>query len=134
MLIVISIKFSIPLLNPIFNDLNFISQYDASVLVFLSTLVVSYILLSFINRILISIIQPKRSLFVDLFLGGPFGLLRGYIIGVLIFSLTNSIIDVRNFKSINNAIFIETIETGAHFLGEIPKRFERKMKDIEKAI
>jgi len=133
-LIVFAIKFSFPLLHPIFNDFDFIGEYLASVSVFLSVLVVSYILLSFINRILIGIIQPKRSLFIDLFLGGMFGLLRGYIIAVLIFSLTNSMFDIKRFKSINNAIFIDKVEMGASFLGEIPKRFEEKLKDIEKSI
>ena len=135
-LIVLAIKLSFPLLYPIFNNFNFVGQYSASVIVFLSTLIVSYIFLSLINRMLIGIIQPKRSLFVDLFLGGSFGLLRGYIIAVLLFCLTNSIspVDIRNFKSINNAIFIEVIEIGANFLSEMPKRFENITNDLEDAI
>ena len=135
-LIVFAIKFSAPIIHPIFLNFNFIGEYTASVLVFLSTLIVSYIFISFINRILIGIIQPKRSFFVDIFLGGSFGLLRGYIIAVLLFGLTNSIspINIKNFKSINNAIFIEVVEMGINFIGEIPKGFEKITDDLESAI
>ena len=84
---------------------------------------------------MIGIIQPKRSFFIDIFLGGSFGLLRGYIIAVLLFGLTNSIspINIKNFKSIDNAIFIEIVEMGINFVGEIPKGFEKITEDLESA-
>ena len=135
-LIVFAIKFGAPIIHPIFLNFNFIGEYTSSVLVFLSTLIVSYILISFINRILIGVIQPKRSFFIDIFLGGSFGLLRGYIIAVLLFGLTNSIspINIKNFKSIDNAIFIELVEMGINFIGEVPKGFEKITDDLESAI
>ena len=62
----------------------------ADICIFLSILICSYILLSTFNRVIIGIIQPSKSGFVDYMFGSIFGLLRGYIIVVLIFSSINA--------------------------------------------
>ena len=47
-------------LRPIF-DVYIINQTIADILIFFFTLIVSYVVLSFANRIIIGVIQPKKS-------------------------------------------------------------------------
>ena len=47
------------------------------------------ILLSFIIRVIIGVLQPKKSGLVDISFGGVLGIIRGYIIFVLIISASS---------------------------------------------
>ena len=112
-------------LRPIF-DQYISNQTLADVSIFFVTLLVSYILLSSINRVTIAIIQPKRSGFIDLTLGGLFGLLRGYIIIVLLFSFINSSIDSRIWPDyLKNGSFYDFVKYGDEFIETVPKRIEQ---------
>ena len=112
-------------LRPIF-DQYIPNQTMADVCIFFITLVVSYILLSSINRVIIGIIQPKRSGFIDLSLGGLFGLLRGYIIIVLIFSFISSSIASKHWPNyLKNGSFFNIVEYGDEFINTIPKRIDQ---------
>ena len=112
-------------LRPIF-DQYIQNQTIADVAIFFLTLIVSYILLSSINRVIIGIIQPKRSRFVDFSLGGLFGLLRGYIIIVLLFSLIDSNIDSKRWPNyLNSGSFFNTVKYGDEFIDTIPKRIDQ---------
>ena len=116
-------------LRPIF-DQYIPNQTMADVCIFFFTLVVSYILLSSINRVIIGIIQPKRSGVIDLSLGGLFGLLRGYIIIVLIFSFINSSIALKHWPNyLKNGSFLNIVEYGDEFINAIPKRLDQ-LKDL----
>ena len=109
-------------LRPVF-DQYISNQTIADISIFFLTLIVSYILLSSINRVIIGIIQPKRSGFIDLSLGGLFGLLRGYIIVVLLFSFINSNTDSRYWpKYLKNGSFFNMVEYGDELINTIPKR------------
>ena len=69
------IKYCFDFLRPVFDQ--YISNKTISdILIFLFTLITSYILLSFMNRIIIAVLQPKRSGLFDLAFGSFFGLLR----------------------------------------------------------
>tara|TARA_B100001996_G_C18480602_1_gene523611 strand:- start:195 stop:719 length:525 start_codon:yes stop_codon:yes gene_type:complete len=112
-------------LRPIF-DQYISNQTISDVSIFFLTLIVSYILISSINRVIIGIIQPKRSGFVDFSLGGLFGILRGYIIIVLLFSSINSTIDSKNWPDyINNGSFFTIVEYGDEFINAIPQRIDQ---------
>ena len=83
--IIILIKLSFNILRPHVDE--YIQNSTiADICIFLSVLICSYILLSTFNRIMIGIIQPSKSGFADYMFGSIFGLIRGYIIVVLIFS------------------------------------------------
>ena len=116
-------------LRPIFD--NYIpSQTIADICIFFLTLVVSYILLSSMNRVIIGIIQPKKSGFVDLSLGSLFGLLRGYIIVVLLFSFVSANIDLKHWpKYLKNGSFFNVIQYGDELINTIPKRINQ-LKDL----
>ena len=112
-------------LRPIF-DQYIPNQSMADICIFFLTLVVSYILLSSINRVIIGIIQPRRSGFIDLSLGGLFGLLRGYIIIVLVFSFISSSIASKHWPNyLRNGSFFYIVEYGDEFVNTIPKRIDQ---------
>ncbi len=113
------IKSCFKLLRPIFDTYIF-NQTLSDILIFTFTLIVSYILISFINRIIFGILQPKRSFFLDMSFGGVLGIFRGYIIFVLLIFFINS-----NFKSlpefIGTGTFVEIINYGVVLLKQIPR-------------
>ena len=112
-------------LRPIF-DQYIPNQTIADIVIFFLTLIVSYILISSINRVIIGIIQPKRSGFVDFSLGGLFGLLRGYIIIVLLFSLIDSNIDSKHWPNyLKNGSFFNIVKYGDEFINTVPKRIDQ---------
>ena len=112
-------------LRPIF-DQYIPNQTIADIVIFFLTLIVSYILLSSINRVIIGIIQPKRSGFVDFSLGGLFGLLRGYIVIVLLFSFIDSNIDSKRWPNyLKNGSFFNIVEYGDEFINTVPKRIDQ---------
>ena len=124
-LIIYIIKNIFSYLRPIF-DQYIPNQTIAEISIFFSALVVSYILISSINRVIIGIIQPKRSAFVDLSLGGLFGLLRGYVIIVLLFSFIDSNLNSRNWSNyLKNGSFFNIVEYGDEFINIIPKRIDQ---------
>ena len=121
------IKNSFRFLRPIFDEY-FSNQTISDVLIFAFTLIVSYILLSFINRIIIGIIQPKKSGLVDLTFGGLLGIFRGYIVFVLlIFFVTSNISSGELPDFLNGGAFREIVEIGLNFFSEIP----REIKNIQ---
>tara|TARA_B100000427_G_C15066256_1_gene402124 strand:- start:7 stop:531 length:525 start_codon:yes stop_codon:yes gene_type:complete len=112
-------------LRPIF-DQYIPNQTIADIVIFFVALIVSYILLSSINRVIIGIIQPKRSGFVDFSLGGLFGLLRGYIIIVLLFSFISSNIDSKRWPNyLKSGSFFNIVEYGDEFINTVPKRIDQ---------
>ena len=112
-------------LRPIF-DQYIPNQSIADIAIFFLTLIVSYILLSSINRVMIGIIQPKRSGFIDFSLGGLFGLLRGYIIIVLLFSFIDSNIDSKRWPNyLKNGSFFNIVKYGDEFIYTLPKRADQ---------
>lgn len=124
-LIIYIIKNIFSYLRPIF-DQYIPNQTIAEISIFFSALVVSYIIISSINRVIIGIIQPKRSAFVDLSLGGLFGLLRGYVIIVLLFSFIDSNLNSRNWPNyLKNGSFFNVVEYGDELINIIPKRIDQ---------
>ena len=82
------------------------------------------------NRVIIGIIQPKKSGFVDLSLGSLFGLLRGYIIVVLLFSFVSANIDLKHWpKYLKNGSFFNVIQYGDELINTIPQRINQ-LKDL----
>ncbi len=120
------IKNSFSFLRP-FIDTYVTNQTLSDILIFLFVLIVSYIFISFINRILISLIQPRKAGLVDFSFGGVLGICRGYIIFVLFIFFINtnfSYISLPGF--IKNGTFEDIVKFGVNLLEEIP----RELKDI----
>ena len=122
------IKNCFTILRPI-SDPYISNQTISDILIFLFTLITSYILLSFLNRIIIGILQPKKSGLVDLSFGAILGVFRAYIIFVLLVFFFNS-----NFLSIslpeffNNGNFKSLIDYGVNLLEQLPRDLENIKK------
>ena len=128
--IIILIKLSFNILRP-YVDEYIQNSTIADICIFLSTLICSYILLSTFNRVIIGIIQPSKSSFADYMFGSIFGLLRGYIIVVLIFSSINASFPYSSWpKFTQDGSLIEIITYGEEFLNTIPQRIEDAGKYI----
>ena len=80
---------------------------------------------------MIGIIQPGKSGFADYMFGSIFGLIRGYIIVVLIFSSINASFPYSSWpKFAQKGSLIEIIIYGDEFLNTIPQRIEDAGKYI----
>ena len=118
------IKNCFTLLRPVFDSFTD-NQTTSDILIFFSTLIVSYILISFFNRILIGLLQPKKSLFIDLSFGGFLGILRGYLIFIILIFFINS-----NFSSafmnefLKMGTFNEIVNYGVDFLEQVPRNID----------
>tara|TARA_X000000368_G_scaffold96211_3_gene73857 strand:- start:273 stop:470 length:198 start_codon:yes stop_codon:yes gene_type:complete len=59
-------------------------------------------------------------------LGGLFGLLRGYVIIVLLFSFIDSNLNSRNWPNyLKNGSFFNVVEYGDELINIIPKRIDQ---------
>ena len=115
------IKNCFDILRPFF-DQYILNQTLSDILIFFFTLITAYILISFINRMIIGILQPRKSLFIDMSFGGVLGILRGYIIFILVIFFINS-----NFSSnliqeiIKSGTFQEIVNYGVDLLDQMPR-------------
>ncbi len=115
------------ILRPIF-DPYITNKTLSDIMIFFSTLIVSYILISFINRIILGLLQPKKSISIDMMFGGMLGILRGYIIYVLIVFFINSNLlssSIPEFMKIGT--FQEIVDYGISLLEHVP----RNINDIQ---
>ncbi len=101
------------------------NQTISDILIFLFTLITSYIFISFINRLIIGIVQPKKSGFIDLSFGAILGILRGYIIFVLFISFVQSNVTTKIFANLlSNSSFHNVIDYGVDLLDLVPRNLE----------
>ena len=97
----------------------------SDVIIFLITLITSYIFISFLLRLLIGFLQPKKKGFVDMGLGGVLGIFRGYIVVVITLffinqNISSSLLD--NFMT--GSSFAEIVNIGIDFFEHIPRNLE----------
>ena len=97
----------------------------SDVIIFLVTLITSYIFISFLLRLLIGFLQPKKKGFVDMGLGGVLGVFRGYIVIVIILffisqNISSSLLD----NLITNSSFAEIVNIGIDFFEHMPRNLE----------
>ncbi len=97
----------------------------SDIIIFLITIIISYLFLSFVNRLVIGVVQPKNSFLIDLGLGSVFGILRGYIIFVLIiFFVENNFSEqiIPEFMSVGS--FQDIVTFGIEFMDHMPRSIE----------
>jgi uncharacterized membrane protein required for colicin V production len=113
------------ILRPIFDP--FISNQTLSdIMIFFTTLIVSYILISFINRIIIGLLQPKKSISIDMVFGGMLGILRGYIVFVLIvFFINSNLLSGSTPEFMKIGIFQEIVNYGIDLLEHAPRNINQ---------
>ncbi len=107
-------------------DLYISNQTVSDVFIFIFTLIISYILLSTFNRILIGVIQPKGSSIINISFGAMLGIFRGYIIFVLLIFFINSNFQVRIFSEfLNEGSFKQIVDYGINFLDHVPRNLKK---------
>ncbi len=123
-LILFILKNCFALLRPI------VDQYIANetlsdVTIFLITLITSYIFISFLLRLFIGFLQPKKKGFVDMGLGGVLGIFRGYIVIVItLFFINQNISSSLLDDLMNSSSFAEMVNIGIDFFEHIPRNLE----------
>ena len=118
------LKHCFSLLRPIV-DQYIINETISDILIFLFTLITSYIFISFLFRLIIGFIQPKKKGLIDISFGGALGIVRGYIIFVIILSFINHNLPNGLLSDImNEGSFIDIINFGLDFLEYMPRNFK----------
>ena len=97
----------------------------SDVTIFLITLITSYIFISFLLRLFIGFLQPKKKGFVDMGFGGVLGIFRGYIVVVIIVFFINQNISssLLNDFMISSS-FAEMVNIGVDFFEHIPRNLD----------
>ena len=123
-LIFFILKNCFALLSPVADQYTTIETFS-DVAIFLITLITSYIFISFLLRLFIGFLQPKKKGFVDMGLGGVLGVFRGYIIIVIIlFFISQNIFPNLLDSLMTNSSFAEIVNIGIDFFEHMPRNLE----------
>ena len=123
-LIFFILKNCFALLRP-FADQYITNETLSDVTIFLITLITSYIFISFLLRLFIGFLQPKKKGLVDMGLGGVLGIFRGYIVVVItLFFINQNISSSLLDDFMNSGSFAEMVNIGIDFFEHIPRNFE----------
>ena len=123
-LIFFILKNCFALLRPV-ADQYITNETLSDVTIFLITLITSYIFISFLLRLFIGFLQPKKKGLVDMGFGGVLGIFRGYIVFVIILffigqNLSSNLLD----DFMTNSSFAEIVNIGIDFFEHIPRNLE----------
>ena len=123
-LIFFILKNCFTLLRPV-TDQYITNETLSDVTIFLITLITSYIFISFLLRLFIGFLQPKKKGLIDIGLGGVLGIFRGYIVIVITLLFINQNISsslLNDFMA--NSSFAEIVSIGIDFFDHIPRNME----------
>ena len=123
-LIFFILKNCFALLRPV-ADQYITNETLSDVTIFLITLITSYIFISFLLRIFIGFLQPKKKGLVDMGLGGVLGIFRGYIVVVITLFFINQNISFSLLDDfINSGSFAEMVNIGIDYFEHIPRNLD----------
>ena len=132
-IVVITIlKYSFGYLRIPFTEALNLSPTLIDITIFISVFIISYVTFTLINRLIIGLISSDRSGVIDRLFGFLFGIVRGYIIIVIIFSIFSN----WNFSSAllksykNDSVLYESIDKGKELFKIIPREIEEKLELI----
>ena len=119
------IKNCFSLLRPLI-DPYILNHTISNILIFLFTFITSYIFISFVNRIIIGVLQPKKSGFIDFSFGAVLGIFRGYLVFVLIIFFINNNVSSRIFSDfMKSGSFKGLVNYGENLLDDIPQELNQ---------
>ena len=132
-IVVITIlKYSFGYLRIPFTEALNLSPTLIDITIFISVFIISYVTFTLINRLIIGLISFDRSGVIDRLFGFLFGIVRGYIIIVIIFSIfsnwsfSNTLLN--SYK--NDSVLYESIDRGKKLFSIIPRKIEEKLELI----
>ena len=126
------LKYSFGYLRVPFKEALNLSPTLIDVTIFISVFIISYVTFTLINRLIIGLISSDRSGTIDRLFGFLFGIFRGYIIVVIIFSIfsnwnfSNALI--KSYK--NDSVLYESIDKGKELFKIIPREIKEKLELI----
>ena len=128
--LITAIRYSFDYLRVPFNDALGMSPTLIDISIFLSVFITSYVSMTLINRVILGLISSDKNGSIDKLFGVVFGIIRGYIIVVIFFSLASD----WNFskKLIYNyegkSVLFESINKGKRLFKLIPQQIEEQLK------
>jgi membrane protein required for colicin V production len=126
------LKYSFGYLRIPFKEALNLSSTLIDVIIFISVFIISYVTFTLINRLIIGLISSDRSGVIDRLFGFLFGIVRGYIIIIIIFSVfsnwsfSNTLL--KSYK--NDSVLYESIDKGKELLKILPREIEEKLELI----
>ena len=126
------LKYSFGYLRIPFKEALNLSSTLIDVIIFISVFIISYVTFTLINRLIIGLISSDRSGVIDRLFGFLFGIVRGYIIIVIIFSIFSN----GNFSSTllksykNDSVLYESIDKGKELFKIMPRKIKEKLELI----
>ncbi len=131
-LLVLVLKYSFNYLRVPFTDTFDLSPTLIDILIFISVFIIGYVILTILNRLILGLLNAEKSGPINRLFGLIFGIIRGYILIVIIFSvLINWSVSKNILNSYeNNSVLFEIIESGNKILKIIPQRIQDKIESI----
>ena len=131
-LLVIVLKYSFNYLREPFTNALDLSPTLIDILIFTSVLIVGYVILTILNRLILGLLSTDKAGPINRLFGLIFGVIRGYILIVIIFSvLINWSVSENILNSYNgNSVLFEIIESGNKILKIIPQQIQDKIESI----
>ena len=126
------LKYSFGYLRVPFKEALNLSPTLIDITIFISVFITSYVTFTLINRLIIGLISSDRSGAIDRLFGFLFGIVRGYIIVVIIFSIfsnwnfSNTLL--KSYK--NDSVLYQSIDKGKELFKIIPREIEEKLELI----
>jgi membrane protein required for colicin V production len=126
------LKYSFGYLRVPFKEALNLSPTLIDITIFISVFIISYVTFTLINRLIIGLISSDRSGVIDRLFGFLFGIVRGYIVIVIIFSVfinwNFSSTLLKSYK--NDSVLYESIDKGKELFKIMPRKIKEKLELI----
>ena len=131
-LLVLVLKYSFNYLRAPFANALDLSSTLTDILIFTSVLIVGYVILTILNRLILGLLNADKVGPINRLFGLVFGIIRGYILIVIIFSvLINWSVSANILNSYNgNSVLFKIIESGNTILKIVPQQVQDKIESI----
>ena len=131
-LLVIVLKYSFNYLREPFTNALDLSPTLIDILIFTSVLIVGYVIFTILNRLILGLLNADKTGPINRLFGLVFGIIRGYILVVIIFSvLINWSVSENIVNSYNeNSVLFEIIESGNKILKIVPQQIQDRIDSI----
>ena len=131
-LLVLVLKYAFNYLRVPFTDALDLSPTLTDILIFTSVLIVGYVIFTLLNRLILGLLNADKTGPINRLFGLVFGIIRGYILVVIIFSvLINWSVSENIVNSYNkNSVLFEIIESGNKILKIVPQQIQDRIDSI----
>ena len=131
-LLVLVLKYSFNYLRVPFTDALDLSPTLTDILIFTSVLIVGYVVFTILNRLILGLINADKTGPINRLFGLVFGIIRGYILIVIIFSiLINWSFSENILNSYSgNSVLFEIVESGNKILKIVPQQIQDRIESI----